>query len=73
MSVADSVSTFAGLTNENEFYSHHYLAEVFKGDIKSLLEARADLVCLNASPHKQALEDIVGYLHSLLDQCRALH
>jgi hypothetical protein len=31
------------------------------------------LVCLNASPHKQALEDIVGYLHGLLDQCRALH
>ncbi|MDD2744027.1 MAG: hypothetical protein PHV02_17310 [Rhodocyclaceae bacterium] len=38
MSVADSISTFAGLTNENEFYSHHYLAEVFKGDIKSLIE-----------------------------------
>ncbi len=45
MSVADSVSTFAGLTNENEFYSHHYLAEVFKGDIKSLIE------------HWQATED----------------
>ena len=39
MSVADSVSTFAGLTNENEFYSHHYLAEVFKGDIKARLDA----------------------------------
>ena len=39
MSVADSVSTFAGLTNENAFYSHHYLAEVFKGDIKSLIDA----------------------------------
>lgn len=38
MPVADSVSTFAGLTNENEFFSHHYLAEVFKGDIKSLIE-----------------------------------
>ncbi|MDR3428223.1 Eco57I restriction-modification methylase domain-containing protein [Silvimonas sp.] len=38
MSVADTVSTFAGLANENEFYSHHYLAEVFKGDIKSLIE-----------------------------------
>lgn len=38
MSVADTVSTFAGLTNENEFYSHHYLAEVFKGDIKALIE-----------------------------------
>ncbi len=38
-----------------------------------LVEARADLICLSATPHKQALEDIVGYLHSLLDQCRAIH
>ena len=38
MSVADTVSTFVGLANENEFYSHHYLAEVFKGDIKALIE-----------------------------------
>jgi len=38
MSVADSISTFAGITNENEFYSHHYLAEVFKGDIKALID-----------------------------------
>ena len=38
MSIADTVSTFAGLVNENEFYSHHYLAEVFKGDIKTLLD-----------------------------------
>ena len=35
----DAVQTFAGITNENEFYSHHYLAEVFKGDIKARLEA----------------------------------
>lgn len=39
MSVLDAVQTFAGITNENEFFSHHYLAEVFKGDIKSRLEA----------------------------------
>lgn len=38
-SVTDAVDTFAGIANENEFYSHHYLAEVFKGDIKSRLEA----------------------------------
>ncbi len=38
-----------------------------------LMEARADLICLAATPHKQALEDIVSYLHSLLDQCRAVH
>lgn len=34
MPVVEAVQTFAGITNENEFYSHHYLAEVFKGDIK---------------------------------------
>ena len=38
MSVADTVSTFVGLANENEFYSHNYLAEAFKGDIKALIE-----------------------------------
>ncbi|MEY2699525.1 MAG: hypothetical protein RIQ52_280, partial [Pseudomonadota bacterium] len=30
--------SFAGIENENEFYSHHYLAEVFRGDIRQLLE-----------------------------------
>ena len=39
MAVLDAVDTFAGIANENEFYSHHYLAEVLKGDIKSRLEA----------------------------------
>ena len=60
MSVADSVSTFAGLTNENEFYSHHYLAEVFKGDIKSLIEqwqaaedAESGSVATHKAPFKQ--------------------
>jgi hypothetical protein len=38
MPVLDAVQTFAGIANENEFYSHHYLSEVFKGDIKSRLE-----------------------------------
>lgn len=39
MPVLDAVQTFAGIANENEFYSHHYLAEVFKGDIKAWLDA----------------------------------
>lgn len=39
MPVLDAVQTFAGISNENEFYSHHYLAEVFKGDIKDRLVA----------------------------------
>ena len=39
MPVLEAVHTFAGIANENEFYSHHYLAEVFKVDIKARLDA----------------------------------
>jgi hypothetical protein len=39
MSVAQTVQSFTGLANENEFYGHHYLAEVFKGDIRTLIES----------------------------------
>lgn len=38
MSVAQTVQSFTGIANENEFYGHHYLAEVFKGDIRTLIE-----------------------------------
>ncbi|MCA8080358.1 DNA methyltransferase family protein [Burkholderia cepacia] len=37
MPVFDAVQTFAGISNENEFYSHTYLSEVFRGDIKERL------------------------------------
>lgn len=37
MPVSDNAATFLGISNENEFYSAHYLAEVFKGDIKEIL------------------------------------
>ena len=39
MSVAQTIQSFAGIANENEFYGHHYLAEVFKGDIRTLIES----------------------------------
>jgi hypothetical protein len=39
MSIAQTVQGFAGIDNENEFYGHHYLAEVFKGDIRSRIES----------------------------------
>ena len=39
MPVSDNAATFLGISNENEFYSAHYLAEVFKGDIKETLAA----------------------------------
>lgn len=56
MSVAEAVQTFVGIANENEFYSHHYLADVFKGDIKSLLDAwvaREESEDGFRAPHKQ--------------------
>lgn len=37
MPVTDNAATFLGINNENEFYSAHYLAEVFKGDISDVL------------------------------------
>ena len=39
MSVAQAVQSFTGIANENEFYGHHYLAEVFNGDIRALIES----------------------------------
>ena len=33
-----AAATFAGIHNENEFYSHHYLAEIFTGDIKETVK-----------------------------------
>ena len=38
MAVAGSSALFTGIINENEFYSAHYLAEVFKGDISTVLD-----------------------------------
>lgn len=38
MPSAQAVQSFVGIDNENEFYGHHYLAEVFKGDIRSVIE-----------------------------------
>ena len=35
--MADTTATFAGIHNENEFYSQHYLSEIFAGDIRSTI------------------------------------
>jgi superfamily I DNA/RNA helicase len=40
MPVLEAVQTFADISNENEFYSHHYPAEVFKGDKKTTDQQR---------------------------------
>lgn len=38
MAAKDTTSSYIGISNENEFYSQHYLSEIFKGDIKSILD-----------------------------------
>ena len=35
---AATAATFTGIHNENEFYSHHYLSEIFSGDIRSTVD-----------------------------------
>ena len=56
MPVVEAVQTFVGIANENEFYSHHYLSEVFKGDIRERLEqwaAAEDAHPEQRAPYKQ--------------------
>ncbi len=35
---AATAAAFTGIHNENEFYSHHYLSEIFSGDIRSTVD-----------------------------------
>ena len=35
--MADTAATFAGIHNENEFYSQYYLSEIFTGDIRGAI------------------------------------
>ena len=42
MPVTETAATWIGIENENEFYSHHYLSEVFSGDIKETLSNWAE-------------------------------
>lgn len=54
MAVQDTAATFIGLTNDNEFFSAHYLTEVFQGDF-SAVTAQWDELARNAdgyiAPH----------------------
>lgn len=38
MAIQETAATFLGISNENEFYSAHYLAEVFKGDMADVIK-----------------------------------
>ena len=35
---SNTSTEFAGIRNENEFYSHHYLSELFVGDIRKTVK-----------------------------------
>ena len=60
MSVAEVVQSFAGVENENEFYSHHYLAEVFKGDIRSLIERWSENEEADERAYKSPVKQLTG-------------
>jgi len=53
---ADTATTFAGIQNENEFYSHHYLSEIFSGDIRDTISRWRDTAKAgdDACPRPQA-------------------
>ena len=56
MATQETAATFIGLTNENEFYSQHYLAEVFKGDLADTIkawDAKAEQDDTFITPHRQ--------------------
>ena len=71
MPVVEAVQTFVGIVNENEFYSHHYLSEVFKGDIRERLEqwaAAEEADPAQRAPYKR-LASLSGQWFALA-QCR---
>ena len=49
-------AAFAGISNENEFFSHHYLSELFEGDIKETVKRWNEAEAADperVAPHKQ--------------------
>lgn len=42
MAISDTTVTYVGISNENEFYSQHYLSQIFAGDIKDVLNRWAE-------------------------------
>lgn len=53
---ASGHGVFAGISNENEFFSHHYLSELFEGDIKQTVKRWNEAEAADperTAPHKQ--------------------
>ena len=53
---ATGPAVFSGIANENEFFSHHYLSELFEGDIKETVKRWNEAEAADserAAPHKR--------------------
>ena len=53
---ATGPAVFAGIANENEFFSHHYLSELFEGDIKETVKRWNEAEAADSertAPHKR--------------------
>ena len=53
---ATGPAVFAGIANENEFFSHHYLSELFEGDLKETVKRWNEAEAADPerdAPHKQ--------------------
>ena len=53
---ATGPAVFAGIANENEFFSHHYLSELFEGDIKETVKRWNETEAADSehiAPHKR--------------------
>ena len=53
---SNTSTEFAGIRNENEFYSHHYLSELFVGDIRKTVKRWNEVAAADPekpAPHRQ--------------------
>ena len=56
MAISENTATFPGINNENEFYSDHYLSEVFNGDIKAILKKWQSKAAIDKADDLQTAE-----------------
>ena len=55
-----TAATFTGIHNENEFYSHHYLSEIFSGDIRATVNRWRESVESEGGTPYAALRALAG-------------
>ena len=59
---AATAAAFTGIHNENEFYSHHYLSEIFSGDIRATVDRwRESAEAGGGQPPYAALRALAGH------------